>query len=598
MRESLNLQKEGLDMSIALEITEEILQIQESGKRGIVLVMEHHKEWESVVANLQSQYSSKKKVVLQVLLTASQMRREHYEVCPVFYSCEKSGRKYPVVRDELKGADRDAVFATGLLLWGNDSQIGMIVIENYHLLDRQSQLAALPQMLQLLVNNSGPLILFIVKEFEQIPKELYPYVYFIKGRKPSVQELRICMEECLEKLYMQKKISDSFKSEIVSNLQGFHEYDIPYLFQRALLKYGDEAFGEDSKDTENRHSKKVLELVGNEKVKLLEKEQLLEWKFVKDVAFANMDVLKEHLHETGKIIDHLEEARAKGVDTPKGILILGLPGTGKSLFAHYAAAKLHKPLLRLDMGRMMGGLVGDSERNLRNAQKQAEEMAPCILWIDEIEKGFAGANGKGREEGAYLQRMLGSFLTWLQEKESSCYVIATANSNDLPPEFFRKGRFDECFCTLMPTGNEIREILKVHLNTKERRYLLENVKIDDMFNELLAIAVNEKKFMTGADAAALVSNVCRQMFLNNNNKDLKNIMIAELRKMKVFSQTNGSDIARHAIAARTTNFINASGENHTAKENISAGVKAYNERYDRAMMAFIKQEEEKLKQCN
>lgn len=582
-------------MSVALEITNEILQVQKSGKRGIVLAMEHHKEWEPIVANLQKQYYSQKKSVLQVSLAASSIRKGSYEVCPTFYSREKSGRMVPIAKEEITKADRSAVLATGLSLWGNDPSVGMIVIENYHILDNESKLAPLPQMLRLLAKSSGPLIVFIVKEFEQIPKELYPYAYFIKGRKPSAQELGECMDGCLEKLSLQNELSDTFKSEIVSNLQGFHEYDIPYLFQRALLKYGDEAFREDRNDEENKHCKKVLDLIGSEKIKLLEKEQLLEWKFVKEVTFANMDVLKEHISETGKIIDHLEEARARGVDTPKGILILGLPGTGKSLFAHYAAAKLHKPLIRLDMGKMMGGLVGDSERNLRNAQKQAEEMAPCILWIDEIEKGFAGANGKSHEEGAYLQRMIGSFLTWLQEKESSCYVIATANSNNLPPEFFRKGRFDECFCTLMPTGNEIREILKVHLNKKERRDLFDSNTIDDVLNELLQTAANEKKFMTGADASTLVSNVFRRMFLDNEYKNFKTIMIAELKKMKVFSQTNGPDIAKHTIAARTTNFINASGENDSTKEVLPATVKAFNKHYDKLLAAFVTEEEEKLK---
>lgn len=583
-------------MSVASEITKEILQVQESGKRGIVLVMEHHKEWEAIVVNLQSKYNSQKKVVLQVSLAASPVRKDHYEVCPVFYSREKSGRMVPIVKEELKKAERSAVLATGLSLWGDDPNIGMIVIENYHLFDRESQLTPLPQLLRSFVKCDGPLFVFIVKEFEQIPKELYPYVYFIKGRKPSAQELRVSVDECLGKLSLPKKLSDTFKSEIVSNLQGFHEYDIPYLFQRAVLQYGNEAFREDPNDEENKHCKKVLDLIGSEKVKLLEKEQLLEWKFVKDVTFANMDVLKEHIHETGRIIDHLEEAKAKGVDTPKGILILGLPGTGKSLFAHYAAAKLHKPLIRLDMGKMMGGLVGDSERNLRNAQKQAEDMAPCILWIDEIEKGFAGASGKGHEEGAYLQRMIGSFLTWLQEKESSCYVIATANSNNLPPEFFRKGRFDECFCTLMPTGNEIREILKVHLNKKDRRDLFNHKEIEDVLNKLLRIAANEKKFMTGADASTLVSNVFRRMFLDNDYNNFEATMIAELKKMKVFSQTNGSDIAKHAIAARTTNFINASSDDGKVLTSIPATVKAFNESYDRAMAAFVKEEEKKIKE--
>lgn len=579
-------------MSIEQKIAQEILQIYESGKRGIVLITENHRQWEPVVELLHSSGRLGKKKVLQVSFSPNQRDMKNYEVSPAFFEKQLGGNLIPIHRNELQFAQRSALLAVGLSLWGTHPGVGMILLPDYHLMDNENKFGAIPELARILSCPDGPLLLLTVCQADQIPEGLLPYVRVIRGRKPSAQELREHMDAELK--HREIHISDGFRSEIVSYLQGFHGFDIPYLFSLALQKYGDQAFLEDSNDQEHKNSKKILELLGSEKGKMLDQTKLLEWKMVKEVSFANMDVLKEHLDASGEIMRRSEEAKDNGVDIPKGILILGVPGTGKSLFAHYAAFHLKMPLVRLDMGRMMGGLVGDSERNLRNAQQQAEEMAPCILWIDEIEKGFAGADGKGREEGAYLQRMVGSFLTWLQEKQSSCYVIATANSNNLPPEFFRKGRFDECFYTAMPTEQELREILKVHLSRSGRFHVCQGNIADRAIDHVLGYAANDKKFMTGADAAALVSNTFRRMFLDYkgipadkqayDREHLDEVMFAELKKMKVFSETNARDIGRHAKAARTSNFVNAS---RTESGNSLS-------HYDRELRAFVRRSVEGL----
>ena len=139
-------------------------------------------------------------------------------------------------------------------------------------------------------------------------------------------------------------IGERFKREIVSYLQGFQGFEIEYLLERAERNYGEDAFDE--------KKKKILELIGNEKVKLLERDRLLEWKMVEHVDMANMERIGQHLHESGMIMGRLEDAVQKGVAVPKGILVMGLPGTGKSLFAQYAAAELKMPLIRLEMGRI------------------------------------------------------------------------------------------------------------------------------------------------------------------------------------------------------------------------------------------------------
>ena len=162
------------------------------------------------------------------------------------------------------------------------------------------------------------------------------------------------------------------------------------------------------------------------------------------------------------IFHNLSEALKYGVSMPKGVFLVGMPGCGKSLCAKAAASIFEVPLLKLDMGSMMGKYVGQSEENLRKAIKIAEAAAPCILWIDEIEKAFSGVGG---QNDAVLTRMFGNFLFWMQEKKSSVYVVATANNAEsLPPELKRKGRFDEIFCVNLPTKEERKKIFDVHLN--------------------------------------------------------------------------------------------------------------------------------------
>lgn len=573
--------EEGESVFAYKRISNEISQIVASGKRGIVLEMDNRKEWEPVVQELM-RTAMKGKICIEV---ASSLRTsgEITMFAPAFYQ-RKADRLLKISREELDQARPGSILAIGLEKWGNDPNVGMIFIGNYQMLDSESRAQSIQVMTRMLTSGDGPLLLLTVSHLDSLQNDLFPYMYVIRSIMPDTEEIQARIAQALGN----RKLDESFLQEIESYLHGFHGYDIPYLFRRAEMLYGEAAFDEKRKG--------ILELIGSEKVKLLEQGELLEWKMVRQVDMANMSALKNHLLESGSIMAQMESASNAGVNVPKGILILGLPGTGKSLFAQFAAAKLKMPLIRLDMGKMMGGHVGDSERNLRTAQRQAESMAPCILWIDEIEKGFAGSGG-GREESAYLQRMTGSFLTWLQEKSSSCYIIATANSVDkLPPEFFRKGRFDECFSTAMPTEQEVRAILRVHL-MKPGRSHVEPVA-EDAINAVIRLAPGEKRFMTGADAGALVSNAFRRLFVNFGNGDpsgkqeydlahLVEVMESEFKRMKVFSETNGPDIARHAVIVRESNFIDASGNEQQPDS-----------RYDGALRAFIAQEEIELKGTN
>lgn len=162
-------------------------------------------------------------------------------------------------------------------------------------------------------------------------------------------------------------------------------------------------------------------------------------------------------------------AREFGLPLPKGMLLIGVPGTGKSLTAKAVGALWEMPLLRLDVGKIFAGLVGSSEENVRTVIKTAEAIAPAILWIDEIEKGFSGTGSSGQTDGGTTSRVFGTFITWLQEKTSPVFVIATANDvSQLPPEMLRKGRFDEIFFCDLPTANERMDIFDIHIRKKNR----------------------------------------------------------------------------------------------------------------------------------
>ena len=179
-------------------------------------------------------------------------------------------------------------------------------------------------------------------------------------------------------------------------------------------------------------------------------------------AIGGLEALKVWLQQRHRAFS--EEARRFGLPLPRGVLLVGPQGTGKSMTAKAIARSWSMPLLRLDVGRLFAGLVGASEARTRETIQRAEAMAPCVLWIDEIDKGFGG---DGRSDGGTSQRVLASVLTWMAEKQSPVFVVATANGVDqLPPELLRKGRFDEIFLLDLPSMQERRSILSLHLNRR------------------------------------------------------------------------------------------------------------------------------------
>ncbi len=221
-----------------------------------------------------------------------------------------------------------------------------------------------------------------------------------------------------------------------------------------------------------------------------------------------LDRLKAWL--TRRRLAFSEDGRAFGVQAPKGVLVTGVPGCGKSWSAKCVAAAWRLPLLKLDMGRIYSSLVGSSEEHIRQVLQVAEAVAPCVLWLDEIEKGLPRPGAHIGDSGVSL-RVLGTFLTWMQEKESSGFVFATANQIDLlPPEVLRKGRFDEIFFVDLPNDEERREILSIHI----RRTGRDPAAVDlDRLVALSGPAFNGPEVgLTGAELAAWINEAMIQAY--------------------------------------------------------------------------------------
>jgi ATP-dependent 26S proteasome regulatory subunit len=229
-----------------------------------------------------------------------------------------------------------------------------------------------------------------------------------------------------------------------------------------------------------------------------------------------------------------EEARQFGLPEPKGLLLLGVQGCGKSLTAKAIASQWRLPLLRLDMGKIFGSLIGSSEENVRRAIRMAEGVAPVVLWIDEIEKGLSGVKSSGDTDGGTGARVFGALLTWMQEKTAPVFVVATANSIEhLPPELLRKGRFDEIFFIDLPSHRERAEIFDIHLRRRRR---------DPARFDLARLAADARGF-SGAEIEQAIISALYQAF--DERTELAQLHIERaLAETRPLSTTMAEEVSR------------------------------------------------------
>lgn len=285
-----------------------------------------------------------------------------------------------------------------------------------------------------------------------LPIDLRKEIPTIELDLPGVEDLRVVLADAAHALGVRASADEA----LLDAARGLTVMEARLAFGKAAAELG-------------RLDHGAVPLVAQEKERIIKQSEVLEY-YPTDARMTDvggLDQLKEWLDRRGRAFG--AGARDFGLDSPKGVLLLGVQGCGKSLLAKAVAATWQFPLLRFDLGKVFGGIVGQSEGNIRTALQVAQALAPCVLWIDEIEKGLAGMGSSDQTDGGTTARVVGTLLTWMQEKRDPVFVVATANRIDmLPPELLRKGRFDEIFFVDLPTRAVREEILSIHLRKKRR----------------------------------------------------------------------------------------------------------------------------------
>ena len=359
--------------------------------------------------------------------------------------------------------------------------------------------------------------IIIVSSILRVPQEIEKYVSYLEIDFPNEDEINRLIDEHIEvNFYDKSKFKEEDREKLMPSLKGMTAFEIDRMLDMAMSSNGSLS----AEDTE---------MILRQKKQMVKKSGLLELIDTPESldSIGGMDALKKYLTNKANVVKRMSDARRYGVSVPKGVFIVGMPGCGKSLCAKASAALFESPLLKLDMGSMMGKYVGESEANLRKAIRIAEAAAPCILWIDEIKKGFSGVGGNND----IMTRMFGYFLSWMQDKISSVYVIATANNADaLPPELKRKGRFDEIFCVNLPNDKEREAIFNVHLNKKERKGCMKGI-IDCQ-----RLAYVTKGF-NGADIESVVNEAIEESFLEGKESLTTNKLMEVANKTVSISKS-------------------------------------------------------------
>lgn len=378
----------------------------------------------------------------------------------------------------------------------------------------------------------------IVSSVLQIPKALESLITIMELSMPDEREIYSIIEKFLE----QNEIGVVYQGlleEMSIAFKGLSESEIKDLLRLAISSDGE-------------LTQKSLQFIFNQKQQMILKAGILEMIPLKESIddIGGLENLKEWLQKKAAVFKNIRKAIEFGVTMPKGVLIAGVPGCGKSLSAKAAGKLFDVPLLRLDMGRLLGKYVGESEENMRNAIRLAEAISPCVLWVDELEKAFAGLEGGGGGSDV-TTRLFGAFLTWMQEKTSPVFVVATANDiTKTPPELMRKGCFDEIFYVALPNPEERRKIFEIHLRKRRK----EDAKEID-----LERLISETEGYSGADIEGVVGESVESAFVKgsqrlttedlidciHNTQSLSEIMKEPLERMtKIYEERNFKKASR------------------------------------------------------
>lgn len=357
---------------------------------------------------------------------------------------------------------------------------------------------------------------------ESIPFEMEKLISVIDIPNPTEEEIKHFIETSIPVSEQFRIQSSELITDLAKALQGLQQYEIEQIVRSTLVRTGEHL------------TEKTILYALEEKKSLVKKTGIIEV-IDSDISFeqvGGLQVLQKDIKQKAVLFNHLNEVSKVKLPLPKGILILGMPGCGKSLIAKSIAKEFGVALLRLDINRLMGQYVGQSEANLRRALATAEAAHPCVLWIDEIEKAFAGANSSSNSNNDIVMRLMGHFLTWMQERKTAVYIVATAN-DVMRPEFMRKGRFDEVYFVDFPNQTERVDILNKKIDYYQRdthqQAIFDLDSLDLSTREELAKLMQSENHKTsysngfsGSEIESVVTTVMEKKFIEYLSQDKEN----------------------------------------------------------------------------
>jgi hypothetical protein len=357
------------------------------------------------------------------------------------------------------GATKDPLAALDQVL--EQVEPAIFLFKDFHPFLAKSNFAVIRKLKDIALNlkNSFKTVI-LVSPLLEIPAELDKEITVLSFPLPTKEDLGALLDRILDDVRSIKEVTIDLdaagRDRLLQAALGLTLGEAENVFAKIIVKDA-HLSGDDVNE------------VFAEKQQIIRKSGLLEY-YATTENFGNvggLTILKDWLVKRSSAFS--PEARIFGLPFPKGVLLLGVQGCGKSLCAKAISSQWQLPLLRFDMGRMFGSLVGSSEENVRRAIAVAESVAPAILWVDEIDKAFSGSQGSGSSDGGTAARVFGTFLTWLSEKNAPVFVVATANDiSHLPAELLRKGRLDEIFFVDLPAEPERADIFKVHIGRRGR----------------------------------------------------------------------------------------------------------------------------------
>jgi AAA+ superfamily predicted ATPase len=379
------------------------------------------------------------------------------------------------------------------------------VLKDFHSYLEAPEIARQLRDLEHILRNTRKSIILLSPTFK-VPAELEKSVTIIDLPLPTFDELSHLLNNKISgpaaARRFQIRLNNDERDALVKAAMGLTLSEAENAFAKAIVQ-------------DNTLDAGDIAAIVEEKKQVIRKSGLLEYyDAAEDLSsVGGMDLLKEWLCK--RIRAFGREAQAYGLPQPRGILLLGVQGCGKSLVAKTIAASWRLPLLRLDMSRIFGGFIGSSEENMRRALQMAESLSPVVLWIDEIEKAFSGVEGSSSSDAGTTARVIGTYLTWMQEKKSPVFVVATANNvHGLPPELLRKGRLDETFFVDLPFESEREQILGIHLK---------GLKRDPGKFELKTLAKQSDGF-SGAELEQAIISALHDSFFANRELETADIL--------------------------------------------------------------------------